>query len=187
MGAEPARVRVSVKAVDEVDLAKRTIDDLLRAMGVDAAVGLSEGFAPTDDKEPGALSFNIEGEDAGLLIGRRGETLSSFQFVLNFILSRKTQSRTLVLLDVEGYRERRSEVLRSMAFRLAERAATTGRSVAMEPMPARERRIVHMALADNAKVTTESIGEGEDRKVTIVPKRTGGGGSMRRPAPSGRY
>ena len=190
LGAELARVRVSVRDVDAVDVAKKTIEDLLRAMGVTATVGLPERSAepigPDGEKEPGALSFNIDGEDAGLLIGRRGETLSSLQFVLNFILSRKTQSRTSVSVDVEGYRERRNEVLRSMAMRMADRAATTGRSMAMEPMPPRERRIVHMALAGHTRVTTESIGEGEERKVTIVPKRTGGGGGdmdRRRPAP----
>ena len=182
LGAELARVRVSVRGIDAVDLAKRTIEDLLRTMGVSASVGLPERSSSADDRDPSVLSFNIDGEDAGLLIGRRGETLSSLQFVLNFILSRKTQTRTLVSIDVEGYRERRNEVLRSMAFRMAERAASTGRSVAMEPMPARERRIVHMALAEHAKVITESVGEGEDRRVTIVPKRMGGG-YERRPAP----
>ena len=184
VGAELARVRVSVADVDAVDLAKRTIEDLLREMGVSATVGLPERSGSKDDDDPGTLSFNIDGEDAGLLIGRRGETLSSLQFVLNFILSRKTQSRVMVSLDVEGYRERRNEVLRSMAARMAERATMSGRSVAMEPMPARERRIVHMALADHARVTTESVGEGEERRVTIVPKRAGGAGvDYRRPAP----
>jgi len=190
LGAELARIRVSVREVDTADVAKKTIEDLLLAMGVTVTVGRSERVAaaigPDGEEEPGALAFNIDGEDAGLLIGRRGETLSSLQFVLNFILSRRTQSRTSVSVDVEGYRERRNEVLRSMAMRMADRAATTGQSVAMEPMPPRERRIVHMALADHTRVNTESVGEGEERKVTIIPKRTGGGGGgmdRRRTAP----
>lgn len=184
LGAEVARVRVTVRDIDAVDVAKRTIEDLLRAMNVSASVGLPDkpsaktpAAAPTpkepaDPKgqQPPPLAFNIDGEDAGLLIGRRGETLSSLQFLVNFILSRKTQGRVNVAIDVEGYRERRNEVLRAMALRMAERASSTGRSVTMDPMPARERRIIHLALAGHAKVTTQSVGEGEERKVTIIPK-----------------
>ena len=105
-------------------------------------------------------------------VGRR---LASLQFVVNFILSRKAQDRVNIRVDVEGYRDRREESLRTMANRMMERAVSTGRTVHMEPMPARERRIVHMALSSSRKVSTESVGEGEARKVTIIPKPGGGG------------
>ncbi len=173
LGAEQARVQVTVKTVDTVDLAKETIESLLRAMGVDAAVGLPErssALPGQKDKDPGTLTFNIDGADAGLLIGHRGETLDSLQFIVNFILSRKAEDRVNVAVDVEGYRERRYELLRSQADRMADRAVATRRSVAMEPMPARERRIVHMHLSTNPKVNTESVGEGYERRVTVIPK-----------------
>ncbi len=168
-----------------MDLAKETIESLLRAMGVSASVGLPElgGSkalpAPTapgpnsDGEERKTLTFDLSGEDAGLLIGRRGETLSSLQFLVNFIVGRKSGQRVNIAIDVEGYRERRADNIRAMASRLADRAASSGRTVTMEPMPARERRLVHMALADHPKVTTQSVGEGEERQVTIVPKRAG--------------
>ena len=197
LGAEEARVRVTLKldAPDVFDTAKETIEGLLGAMGVAASVvlpeigqrapaasaappppppqaeGDEEGNMP--EAEPIALSFDIEGEDAGLLIGRGGETLSSLQFLVNFIVSHKTGERVMINIDVEGYRERQAERLRSQAMRLADRAVQTGRTFAMDPMPARDRRLVHMALANDKRVRTESVGEGEDRRITIIPKREG--------------
>ncbi len=174
MGSEEARVRVELRSGDLVDLAKGTIENLLRIMGVSATVGLPEAPARAGADEPGDnLTFDIDGDDAGLLIGRRGETLSSFQFLVNFILSRKVQNRVHTNIDIEGYRARRYESLRALAHRMAERVANTGRPFTLEPMPARERRIVHLALSSHPRVTTESDGEGEDRKVTIAPKRGG--------------
>jgi len=171
IGAEEARVQVMPRQVDLIDLAKETIESLLRAMGVSATVGLPETSASkAPSATAGSLAFNIDGEDAGLLIGRRGETLSALQFIVNFILSRKSQKRTIIDIDVEDYRARRYESLRNLALRMAERVAQTGRPFIMEPMPARERRIVHLALTDHPRVTTESVGEGEARQVTVVPK-----------------
>ena len=190
LGAEEARVLVTL-SLDLFDTAKETIEDLLDAMGVDAAVVLPEiGQRPpalaaaslpqppppegeVPEPEPIFFTFDIEGEDAGLLIGRSGETLSSLQFLVNFIVSRKTGERVMVNIDVEGYRERRAERLRSQALRLADRAVQTGRTFAMDPMPARDRRIVHVALSDDKRVRTESVGEGDDRQITIIPKREG--------------
>ncbi len=129
------------------------------------------------------VAFDISGEDAGLLIGRRGDTLSSLQFLVNFMLSRKLKTRVMVNIDVEGYRERRTEVLKGLAVRMAERVKASGRPITLEPMPARERRIVHMTLAENTDVTTQSVGEGEGRKVVIVPRR---GGDTGRSVPAAR-
>ena len=176
LGSELARVIVRPRAPELVDLAKETIEGLLRAMGVAASVGLPQrSSGPGEKAAAGAPAFNIDGEDAGLLIGRRGETLASFQFILNFIVSRRSQERVNIRIDVEGYRERREESLRILANRMLERAVSTGRTVTLEPMPARERRIIHVALTTSGKVTTESVGEGDERKVTIIPKKGGGG------------
>ena len=178
IGAGEARVRVELKSGDVFDIAKETLETLLRIMNVSATVGLPETPVAGDGAEN--PTFHIDGEDAGLLIGRRGENLTALQFVLNFLLSRKLQRRVNTSIDVEGYRERRYQTLRSMANRLAERAGASGRVFSMEPMSARERRIIHLALADHPRVTTESVGEGDQRKVTVVPKRRGGGGGRGR-------
>ncbi len=166
IGAEPARVRVTPKQEepDPLALAQETLKELLGVMGVSATVEVVQG-----DAEQGQI-VNIQGEDSGLLIGRRGETLASLNFVVNFIISRKLKHRGSVIIDVEGYRERRDESLRNMAVRMAERALQDRHPVTLEPMPARERRTIHLALADNARVTTESIGEGDERQVVIAPK-----------------
>jgi spoIIIJ-associated protein len=115
--------------------------------------------------------LDVSGDDLGLLIGRRGQTLASLQYLVNLIVSRKLQSRASFGVDVEGYRRRREDSLKGLALRMADRVKTTGQSVTLEPMPANERRIVHLTLAGDPKVITVSIGEGEGRKVAITPRR----------------
>ncbi len=111
----------------------------------------------------------MQGEDAGLIIGRRGDTLRALQFVTNMILGRQQEEPTPVIVDVEQYRERRFAHLRQLANRTAERAIASGQPVTLEPMPPAERRMIHVTLADNRGVRTESSGDGNDRRVTIEP------------------
>ena len=113
--------------------------------------------------------IDIQGEDAGLIIGRRGDTLRALQFVTNMVLGRQQEEPTPVIVDVEGYRERRFAHLRQIANRMAERAIASGRAVTLEPMPPADRRMIHVTLADNKGVTTGSSGEGSERRVTIEP------------------
>jgi spoIIIJ-associated protein len=115
--------------------------------------------------------LDVDGEDLGLLIGRRGQTLSSLQYLLNLICSKKIGKRVALGVDVDGYRRRREESLVSLAQRTASRVRSTGRSVTLEPMPPNERRIIHLTLAEDANVVTVSIGEGESRKVAVTPSR----------------
>jgi spoIIIJ-associated protein len=117
------------------------------------------------------LVLEVIGEDLGLLIGRRGETLAALQFVLNLVLAKRLKKWARVVVDVEGYRARREETLGGLARRIAFRVNETGQPIALEAMPANERRIIHMALADNPNVATGSVGEGDHRKVVISPKR----------------
>ncbi|MEE8471068.1 MAG: R3H domain-containing nucleic acid-binding protein, partial [Dehalococcoidia bacterium] len=107
-------------------------------------------------------------EDLGILIGRRGETLSAVQYLVNLIVSRQMKAWAGIVVDVEGYRQRRYESLRFLARRVADRVRSTGRSVTLEPMPPNERRIIHLELHDSSEVTTESMGQGEGRKVSIM-------------------
>jgi spoIIIJ-associated protein len=115
------------------------------------------------------MTFEIEGQDAGLLIGRRGETLQSLQFLIRMVTNRQLGRKAYVVIDVEDYRERRIQMLRRLARRTAGRVSSSGREDSLEPMSPAERRIVHMALAGHPEVHTESEGEGNQRRVVIFP------------------
>ncbi|MFC1935327.1 RNA-binding cell elongation regulator Jag/EloR [Chloroflexota bacterium] len=164
IGGEQSRVRVTRLRLSE-GLASQTIEvvnQLLSAMRVSALVTIRSA----GDGEIGP-TIDIQGEDSGLLIGKRGETLQSLQFLVNRILA-KQQSHPRVIIDVEQYRERRNHLLEALAMRTAERVVAGGRPIALEPMPPAERRIIHVTLADNQYVTTESTGDGQRRKVTVM-------------------
>ena len=141
------------------------LSTLLDKMGVSADVYLREPY--TGDEE--GPVFEIEGDDSGLLIGTRGETLRALQFIVSFLVSRRMGERTNLMVDVEGYQQRRYDSVANLARRVAQRVAQRGRSIPLEPMPPNERRQVHMALADRDDVVTESDGYGDRRKVVIHP------------------
>lgn len=122
------------------------------------------------EEDEDAVRIELEGEDSGILIGRRGQTLSSLQYLLNIAMYREVASHKRVVLDVEGYRARQASELESLAGRIAAQAIERKESIALRPMTAYERRIVHMALQDNEEVETLSEGEDPDRRVLIVPK-----------------
>ena len=161
----PAKQREIYEATREV------LEELLRLMGLPAKVSLSDEFTVTDDNgEVASVGLNIEGEDLGIVIGRRGQTMVALQQIVRLIMAHKMQIRVPIVLDVENYKQRRCEGLRILANRLAEQVKTKKTPFSMEPMPAFERRVVHLALADHPDVTTESTGFGESRKVVIIPK-----------------
>ena len=147
------------------------LTDLLRRMGFQATVEAIIGHDLGDEDQPPPLVLNIRGEDLGVLIGRRGETLGDLQYLIRLMISHRLKHWTDVVVDVESYRSRRRHALESLATRVAERVAASGRSQALEPMPAYERRVVHMTLRNHPKVTTLSVGVGEKRKVTIIPRK----------------
>lgn len=169
IGAEPATVRVTLledAPPDSVTITSEVLESLMSMMDVDATLTLKRMY---DESLDGPV-FEIEGDDAGLLIGRKGETLNTIQFMVKYIVSHKVGERVNVMIDVEGYQERRHQSLANMARRVAGRVADTGRSIALEPMPPNERRIVHLALSDHPSVTTESAGDGDSRQVVIQLK-----------------
>ncbi|SVB71298.1 uncharacterized protein METZ01_LOCUS224152, partial [marine metagenome] len=135
-----------------------------------AGVNVSRTLRAANDPESGGPIIDLAGEDSGLLIGRRGQTLQALQYLVNLIV-RKQFEGVRVVLDVENYRQRREVQLRDMATKVAERVAQTNRSITLEPMPPADRRIIHTSLTDHPGVSTESTGEGEGRKVTIMPSR----------------
>ncbi|WP_298815738.1 RNA-binding cell elongation regulator Jag/EloR [Chloroflexus sp.] len=165
--------RPSVEKVSEI--AQRILEDLLERMDIQAYVTavISRVPGPQGDTEA-TITLHVEGADEeamGLLIGRRGETLRSLQFLLNLLVSRRVQVWPQVVVDVGNYRQRRQESLESLARRMAERVRQTGRPIMLEPMAAYERRIVHLALRDDKTIYTESSGEGENRKIVIYPAK----------------
>ena len=148
-------------------LALVALNNILATSGVNVACTVRTA----DDPEVGGPIIDIVGEDSGLLIGRRGQTLQSLQFVVNLIVRNEFGESVRVVLDVERYRQRREASLRDMANKVAERVVQTGRSITLEPMSAADRRIIHISLADREDISTESVGFGDDRKVSIIPKR----------------
>ncbi|MCS6871251.1 MAG: RNA-binding cell elongation regulator Jag/EloR [Anaerolineae bacterium] len=143
---------------------------LLQSMGIRATISAKP--APKQSGEPQHWTLDVRGANLSELIGRRGETLAALQYITRLITSRQIGRRAYLVVDVDGYKARREEMLRRLAFRMAEQAIQRGRTVSMEPMPPHERRIIHLTLKDNPNVSTESVGEGENRKVTIVPRRS---------------
>lgn len=186
IGAEDARVAVRLlptpapqpsAPVGEADaeeklvaVAKETLETLVRLMGVKAYVEVKRDVElPGADHVPFVLDIQSD-DDLGILIGRRAETLSALQYITRLIVGHKTKMWSNFAVDVQQYRVRRGHALQNLAHRMAERVQETRRAVALEAMPPAERRIVHLALRDHPYVVTQSIGEGENRKVMILPK-----------------
>ncbi len=171
--AKPKAEKVAVSDSVLVDTAAEILGNLLNLMGINATVRghAASPDAGSRDDEP-TLILDIVGNDLGILIGRRGETLNALQYLTRLMLNHRLHRWSNVVVDVEEYKNRRERALQQLATRTAERVAATGRTLALEPMPARERRIIHMALRDHPEVHTESVGEGESRKVTIIPNTT---------------
>lgn len=165
VGAREATIRVTPTTAPEPDAANgvaEILTTLLGLMGVQGKVETSSAELP--------LAFNIVGDDLGILIGRHGQTLAALEYVTKLIAVRRLGTWLPLTLDVGGYRKHRREALQKLALYLAEQVKSKHRAVPMEPMPADERRIIHLTLADHPDVTTQSIGEGENRKVVILPK-----------------
>jgi len=177
LGAEEARIRVRPlvstpeEMSDTVEATKSVLETLLSKMGVPATV--VPCTEPLEEEEIGIttdIAFDIKGDDLGILIGRRGETLACLQYMVKLIMAHRGNAWLPIFIDVDGYKERRYRALRSLALRMAEQVKVKRTPFTLEPMPAFERRIIHLTLADDPDVTTESTGMGEARKVVILPK-----------------
>lgn len=159
---------------EEVDYAAQTIDDILRILGIDAEISIREPLTPGDGRGSVLAVIDIKGDNLGVLIGRRGETLLALQFLVNLALARKYPGRGGVTVDIEHYRHRNEERIVEMARRMGDRVRQTGTPITLEPMSAAERRIVHLQFVDDPELETHSIGEGENRKVVISRRGEGG-------------
>jgi spoIIIJ-associated protein len=165
---EPAPF-VSGKPIEELsdderstlDTAKAVLEEMLSLMGLAGTVEVASGGE--------TARLNVKGDDLGALIGRRGEKLASLQHIVNLIVGRREGQHHRIAIDVENYRGRREEQLRDVADRAAKRVLQTGKIIQLEAMPAVERRIVHMALLENGKVRTQSVGVEPNRRIVVLP------------------
>ena len=160
-GARPAVVKVSV-IKDPIEEAEKFLLDVSEKMGAPVTINV--------EKNGKQVKFILSGEKIALLIGKRGQTLNSLQFLTQLVINRFSGQYLNVMVDAEHYRERRNETLIQLAQRLAQKAVQTKKEVSLEPMPSYERKIIHTALVENKKIKTYSSGEDPHRHIVIAPK-----------------
>jgi spoIIIJ-associated protein len=151
-----------------LDHTEAVISKMLHLLKLEAQVSAHYGASERDGRRN--IHVDIRGNDLSVLIGRRSETLSAFQYVASLIVGKQTEQFVQLIVDVEGFRDRREKQLIQMAKRMADQVTKNGRRQSMEPMPSSERRVIHIALRDHPAVKTESTGEEPYRKVVILPK-----------------
>ncbi len=155
---------------EDVQQGAAILRELLRYMQIEASVSIERILAdPGQPDEQNPWVLHVQGDDLGVLIGHRGRTLSALQYMARLIASRDIQHRADFIVDVENYKARRQVLLTRLAQRMAKDAVRRQRTMELEPMPPHERRVIHMALRDHDEVVTRSVGEGDHRRVTIVP------------------
>jgi spoIIIJ-associated protein len=158
--------------------AREVLAGIVDRMGLDATVAIRERSE--------RVVLDVSGPDAGRAIGKKGQTLDALQFIVNKVVNRFPDNRCYIVVDSGDYRDRHEQSLVSLARREAKRAVQQGRTITLSPMPARDRRLIHLSLAKFPGVTTKSNGEGMGRRIQIIPSRgssgaAGGGKPRRRP------
>ena len=164
LGSKPAVIKARQK-LNIDDTAKVFLDDVFKAMGIDATVNIKY------DEFDKTMNIDLTGEDMGILIGKRGQTLDSLQYLTNLVVNKNVEDKIHVKVDTEDYRKRRRQTLENLAKNMASKVKRTRRSVTLEPMNPYERRIIHSALQNDKYVTTHSEGEEPYRKVVITLKK----------------
>jgi len=161
IGTRNAIVEVKPR-VNPVKIGMEFLEEMFENMPVEASIELIE-----DETNKEQVMYNIRSKDLGIIIGHRGETLDAIQYLTSLIVNKSTEAYYRVLIDAEGYRDKRKKTLERLAKRLADKAISTGRKVMLEPMPPHERRIIHMTLRKDNRVNTYSEGREPFRKVMI--------------------
>ncbi len=185
LGSQEARIRVeplsgqtkepeatnTLANEDNGQRAIEVLEHLLDLMGIQASVELQATVSASNPDKSGLapITLDIKGHDLGILIGRRGQTLSRLQYIARLIITHEAESLVPIVIDVEGYKRRRYDSLQALARRIAAQVRTDGIPFTLEPMPPDERRIIHLTLSDEPSVVTQSTGEGDNRKVVISP------------------
>ena len=158
-----------VEPAEDGAIGRDVLVEILTNMGLEADVRVRRAPESDDTQNPPWV-LDIFGPNVSQLVGRRGETLNALQYITRLIVSRHLQRRANLIVDADGYKSRRSDKLRQLAVRMADQAVRQGRPIPLEPMPPNERRMVHLALRNREDVYTKSTGEGDSRKVMIIPK-----------------
>jgi spoIIIJ-associated protein len=153
-----------------LDRTESVISKMIHLLNLEAQVSAHYGEQEREGRRN--IHVDIRGNDLSVLIGRHSETLNAFQYIASLIVGRDVQDWVQLVIDVEGFRERREKQLIQMANRMADQVAKSGRRQSLEPMPSGERRVIHIALRGHPEVITESSGEEPHRKITIVPKNS---------------
>lgn len=164
IGSKPAVVKVT-EVPDPIDLAEKYLIAVIEKMGLKATVEKVQ--------KDGKTQFELVTDKAGVLIGKRGQTLNALQYLTNLVANRYAEGLVRIELDLEGYRSRREETLKQFAKRQAEKAIRLNEKVVLEPMPASERKIIHLILKEMGQVSTQSEGEGMNRHIVIIPQSIG--------------
>ncbi len=160
IGGKEARIKASI-AESPLDVAKKYLENVISKIGISTKIEILKNSEYT--------RFVLYGEKLGVLIGRRGETLDAIQYLVNIVANKNADNRVKIVLDAEGYRQRREDTLRRLARRMEEKVKRTETEVVLEPMSPQERRIIHTALQDSEYVRTLSEGQEPYRKVVIYP------------------
>ncbi|MBN1191642.1 MAG: Jag N-terminal domain-containing protein [Dehalococcoidales bacterium] len=176
-GAEDARISVRCldssqdTSQDTIDIAKDVLENILSMLGINAAVQVvtPQSIRQQTVDDTHTVILNIEGAEAESLIGRKGTTIEAIQYLVRLITARRTKLKIPIMIDVQSYKQRRYNDLRTLAINVALQVKSRKSSCRLEPMSAYERRIIHLSLADDPDVTTESVGEGDSRKVVVLP------------------
>jgi spoIIIJ-associated protein len=169
-GLVPGALEESEAEKNTAQMAKTVLLELLALMGMDHAQVVTRWAKPAGDEKDPPLILDVSGPGTDVLIGRRGKTIAALQHIARLVVGREVEGRVHLVVDVDGFKARREKSLRRLARRMAEQAVSTERTVVLEPMPPHERRIIHLVLRDNPNVTTESVGDRDRRKVTIIPR-----------------
>ena len=162
IGSKPAKIKVNIKLSIE-DIARKFLEDVFNAMNMTVSISIE-----TTEEE---MNISLSGDEMGVLIGKRGQTLDSLQYLVSLVINKETEKYLRVKVDTENYRERRKETLENLAKNIAYKVTRTRRAVSLEPMNPYERRIIHSALQDNKFVTTKSEGEEPYRHVVVILKK----------------
>ena len=164
IGAKPARIKVAIKNSVE-DNAKDFLKEVFAAMNMEVVVNVKY------DKEENAMDIDLSGDDMGVLIGKRGQTLDSLQYLVSLVVNKETEDYIRVKVDTENYRQRRKDTLENLAKNIAYKVKRTKRPVSLEPMNPYERRIIHSALQNDRYVVTHSEGDEPFRRVVVTLKK----------------
>lgn len=168
VGSKRSRIRVKIRdennaLQDGLSIAKEALENILGSFPI-------KDFSIKGKIGNGNILFNIEGNDSGIVIGKRGKTLDALEFIINKIVNKRVEERVRIILDSQNYRERKKEYLKKLAIEMGKRAKKLGRPVSTDPLNPRDRRIIHLALKDDVTVETKSAGEGHMRRVLVIPK-----------------